>query len=188
MGIGTASPATPIHVLKTQSDNTDTMITLENNTTSASGSTRISMKTNRITSSATQVPEWVLNSNGVFRIVAAGDGDGAEFELDAAGFLKVNGGYRVNATTLNVPDFVFEPGYQLRPLEEVRAFVKENRHLPDVPSVAQISTQGLDMTEMQLRLLQKVEELTLYILQQQETICGSESRLDSLTGDVSPGE
>ena len=56
------------------------------------------------------------------------------------------------------------------PLNELRSFVETNRHLPEVPSADEVASDGLDMTAMQLRLLQKVEELTLYTLQQQKLI------------------
>lgn len=77
----------------------------------------------------------------------------------------VTGRLVVNNTTLNVPDYVFADDYALRSLAEVRAFIDENRHLPDVPSEADIKANGVDMTAMQMTLLKKVEELTLYTLE-----------------------
>ena len=88
--------------------------------------------------------------------------------------------FRVNGTTLNVPDYVFEPSYQLRTLEEVDAFITEHRHLPDMPSQQEVAEAGLDMTDMQLRLLRKVEELTLYAVKQQETIAQLEREIAAL--------
>jgi hypothetical protein len=73
---------------------------------------------------------------------------------------------------LNVPvaDYVFKPNYKLMPLPEVEQFVKANSHLPEIPSAAEITKNGLSMGEMQNKLLQKVEELTLYIIEQQKEI------------------
>ena len=65
------------------------------------------------------------------------------------------------------PDYVFRRGYRLRPLAEVGRYVQANHHLPDVPSVAQVQSQGVELAEMNATLLRKVEELTLYLLQQQ---------------------
>lgn len=68
------------------------------------------------------------------------------------------------------PDYVFEKNYPLRPLAEVKRFIDENKHLPNIPSAAQIEKEGIQLGEMSKKLMEKVEELTLYILQQQEQI------------------
>ena len=112
-------------------------------------------------------------------IIADGVNDGPELELSAGGDLTVQGNFISGATTLNVPDYVFGPDYALRPLAEVAAFIGTNRHLPEVPSAAEIAAQGLDMTDMQMRLLKKVEELTLYTLEQEEIIDTQKRRLQA---------
>lgn len=63
----------------------------------------------------------------------------------------------------NWPDFVFEEDYRLQPIEEVMLFVKEHKHLPGIPSAKEVAEKGQDLGEMNAKLLQKVEELTLYI-------------------------
>ncbi|PHR11080.1 MAG: hypothetical protein COA40_12130 [Aequorivita sp.] len=78
------------------------------------------------------------------------------------------------------PDYVFEnyfngfsemmPEYKVISLEELEVFLKENYHLPNVPSAATMQTEGISLKEMNLILLQKIEELTLYTLQQQKEI------------------
>lgn len=67
-------------------------------------------------------------------------------------------------------DYVFEPTFKLKSLKEVEKFIKENKHLPDVPSTSDVTKNGIDLAETQAILLQKVEELTLYIIQQQKEI------------------
>lgn len=67
-------------------------------------------------------------------------------------------------------DFVFDPDYNLRSLAEVEAFINGNKHLPEIPSEKQMTEDGLDMSKMQIKLLQKIEELTLYIIQQQKQL------------------
>ncbi len=67
-------------------------------------------------------------------------------------------------------DFVFQKGFQLKSLPEVENYVKTNKHLPDVPSAAEMQKNGLNMGEFQIKLLQKVEELTLYVIEQQKEI------------------
>ena len=70
----------------------------------------------------------------------------------------------------NWADYVFANDYSLMPLNEVEAFVKENKHLPNVPSAAEMVENGLDVAQMDAKLLEKVEELTLYIIEQNKQI------------------
>ena len=67
-------------------------------------------------------------------------------------------------------DFVFEEDYNLMPLTEVKQFITENKHLPNVPSAAEVEANGINLGEMNNILIQKVEELTLYILDLQNQI------------------
>ena len=87
--------------------------------------------------------------------------------------LDVNGTIRAREIKINLnsgADFVFEDDYNLRPIEEVYSFIKENKHLPEIPSAAEMVSNGLEMGEFQIKLLQKIEELTLYIIEQQKEI------------------
>ncbi len=59
---------------------------------------------------------------------------------------------------------MFRPGYRLRPLSEVSQFVQANGHLPDMPSEAEVKAQGVSLGDMQVRLLAKIEELTLHMI------------------------
>ncbi len=68
-------------------------------------------------------------------------------------------------TSASWSDYVFEPGYNLKPLSEVEAFVKTNKHLPGVPSAKAMVTNGLDVATMDAKLLEKIEELTLYMIE-----------------------
>ena len=70
---------------------------------------------------------------------------------------------RVNADA--GADFVFEEGYQLMTLEEVEAFVKKNKHLPEIPSEQEMIDNDLQLGDFSIKLLQKVEELTLYMIE-----------------------
>lgn len=77
----------------------------------------------------------------------------------------------VKVDLAQIPDYVFDDDYNLLPLEKVKAFIQENGHLPNVKSEAQFQEEGsISLTEMNLKLLEKVEELTLYIIQQEERI------------------
>lgn len=67
-------------------------------------------------------------------------------------------------------DYVFADDYALRPLSEVESFVKQNKHLPNVPSASELASDGLDLGKMQATQMQKIEELTLYIIELQKQI------------------
>jgi hypothetical protein len=68
------------------------------------------------------------------------------------------------------PDYVFEESYSLPTLDEVKSYIDENKHLPEVPSAKEMEAKGIDVGEMNMLLLKKVEELTLYVIQQQKQI------------------
>ncbi len=72
--------------------------------------------------------------------------------------------------TGSLADYVFDESYQLMPLHQVESYVKENKHLPEIPSATEAKDKGMNMGEMQNKLLQKVEELTLYVIEQQKQI------------------
>lgn len=73
-------------------------------------------------------------------------------------------------TTSNWADFVFNEDYKLMPLNEVESFLLKNKHLPNVPSAIEMVENGLDVAQMDAKLLEKVEELTLYIIAQNKQI------------------
>ncbi|SHM97010.1 tail fiber protein [Flavobacterium chilense] len=72
---------------------------------------------------------------------------------------------RVDMAGPLVPDYVFANDYKLKSLQEVEDFIKENKHLPEVPSAQEIEKNGLMLAEMNIKLLQKIEELTLYMIE-----------------------
>jgi len=73
-------------------------------------------------------------------------------------------------STIAWPDYVFKPDYKLMPLDELEGFIKANSHLPNIPTEAEVKTDGMNVAEMNAKLLQKVEELTLYVIEQQKQI------------------
>ena len=68
------------------------------------------------------------------------------------------------------PDYVFKEDYQLRSIEEIESFVKEHNHLPEIPSAKEFEQNGILQGEMDMNLLKKIEELTLYTIQQHKEI------------------
>jgi hypothetical protein len=66
------------------------------------------------------------------------------------------------------PDYVFEKKYKLRPLSEVRRYINMNNHLPEIPSAEVMEKDGVNLSDMNMKLLKKVEELTLYLISENE--------------------
>ena len=89
------------------------------------------------------------------------------------------------------PDYVFEryykgystlkSDYRMLDLKSLEAFLKENHHLPEIPSAKKLKEDGLELKKMNLLLLQKIEELTLYTLQQQKQLDALQSQVNLLT-------
>lgn len=77
-----------------------------------------------------------------------------------------------------VPDYVFDQSYDLRSLEEVKGYIDDYQHLPEVPSAQEMTKNGMHIAEMNLILLKKIEELTLYQIQLLERLEEVESKLD----------
>ena len=88
------------------------------------------------------------------------------YKLDVEGIIRAN---EVIVNTTGA-DFVFAPEYKLPTLSEVEFFIKENNHLPDMAPASEMKERGMNVSEMQTRLLQKVEELTLYTIEQNNAI------------------
>jgi len=99
-----------------------------------------------------------------------------QYELD------VNGTIRAKEVRVETgwADFVFADDYNLPTLKEVKLHINENKHLPGIPTESEVHANGVDLGEMQVKLLQKIEELTLYAIQQQETIDKLSSRIEEL--------
>jgi hypothetical protein len=83
-------------------------------------------------------------------------------------------------TTPEWSDFVFADDYKLMPLKQLEEYINEEKHLPEVPSAEEVVKEGVDLGQMQAKLLQKVEELTLYVIQQQKEISKQQKEIDAL--------
>lgn len=92
---------------------------------------------------------------------------GARTQINTTYKLEVNGTIRSMKVVVNTTgaDFVFDSTYKLSPLHDVESFIKKNHHLPGIDSAGLMQKNGLDIGDNQTLLLQKVEELTLYLLE-----------------------
>ncbi|MGQ7855251.1 hypothetical protein ACUN24_13535 [Pedobacter sp. WC2501] len=80
------------------------------------------------------------------------------------------GAREIKVSTNAGADFVFEPDYKLPDLNELEKFVKTNRHLPEIPTAKQMVDNGLNLGELNIKLLQKVEELTLHLIEKEKQL------------------
>jgi hypothetical protein len=76
----------------------------------------------------------------------------------------------VEVTLDAFPDYVFDEEYHLSPLSEVEKYIKENKHLPGIPAAKEVIENGLSIGEMNVKMMEKIEELTLYVIQLQKQV------------------
>ncbi|WP_374441919.1 hypothetical protein [Epilithonimonas sp.] len=110
---------------------------------------------------------WMSGNAGI-RMFTAGDST-PKFNIATNGNASLNGKFEakeVKVTLSPTADFVFEEKYDLPKLENVEKFIKENKHLPEVASAKEMEKEGVNVGEFQIKLLQKIEELTLYTIEQ----------------------
>lgn len=97
-----------------------------------------------------------------------------EYRLDIVGTVRA---HEIRVNTQKTADFVFEPDYQLPDLDSVKTFIQENKHLPGIPSAKQMEKEGVNVGNLQIDLLQKIEELTLHLIQATERAERQEKRI-----------
>jgi len=160
VGIGTASPSQNLHV---------------------AGNTCVTGNVGIGITSPTQKLHVVGNSyfNGN---VGIGTSNTFNYKLAVNGIIGAKE-VKVEATS-NWPDYVFGKDYKLLELSEIEQFVKENQHLPEIPSAKEIEENGINVGEMQGKLLLKIEELTLYVIEQQKSIEKLNTKIDNLEKEL----
>jgi len=150
----------------------------EENWTASANGTRIYFSTTP-NGTTTLTPRVVIKNDGK---VGIGTLTPSSLLHVSGGDIRVSGGSFIDdGVTLNAPDYVFEPDYSLMPIEKLRDFVTREKRLPNVPSAREIKGQGLNLSQFQMRLLEKVEELTLYTLTQDERIGVQQEQIAKLS-------
>lgn len=109
-------------------------------------------------------------------IVMGSSGDQVNFQVN--GELKTR---KVTVTNANWADYVFNKNYSLMPLEDVQSYINQNGHLPNIPSAEEVAENGQSLGDLQTKQMEKIEELTLYIIQQDQRISTLEQKLSELT-------
>lgn len=126
----------------------------------------------------------LLNQTGAVGVGVTAFKPGVKFQVNGGAY--VEGRVRCHevevalAPTFVWPDYVFNSSYKLRPLSEVESFINTNKHLPGVPSQEEVANTGVKLGEMNATLLQKVEELTLYMINLQKENDALKARVSNL--------
>lgn len=170
VGIGTTTPQAKLHIQFYNGQNTSYGLNLTTPTFHTPQNAANSYFL-RMQDEGAALPAFIVKGNGMVGIGTN----------DPQAMLSVNGeifSRKVRVSQDNWPDYVFTNRYQLLPLSDLKDFIRKNGHLPDIPTAEKISKDGQDLGEMNRLLLQKVEELTLYILQQENRIKKMEEKLE----------
>ena len=179
VGIGTDNPRKQLHIRGSSDAGgslNDTAIRLVNSSTTRLNRHMLSLVNNgtpQLIFTDTGLGlgnSWQLNPTGDGRFIINKPSSAAiEILVKPGGDMIIGGSLTTDMSV--VPDYVFEASYPLMPLGELEAFAKREKHLPNVPSAEEIGKTGkVNMTELQMKLLEKIEELTLYTLQQEDQI------------------
>jgi hypothetical protein len=194
IGIGTSTPARKLMIEGPDFELHDTYPFIFLNNTSATGNAGISIRYEG------DYRAWIYyddnqdvlrlnaeNGNGWRNdLIIKSDGSVCMGTTVAATGYKLSVDGKVICTEVRVealaswPDYVFGDDYDLMSLKELRQSVEENNHLPGLPSAAEVAENGILLGDMQTKLLEKIEELTLYTLHQDAQIEQLQQRLESL--------
>jgi len=174
LGLGTTGPSAKLHVV--------------NQNTDSGGNTFILGPTNQsnLRLGYHQDYSWI-QSHGGKPLILNSFGNNV-----AIGTISPSPGYKLTVKgsihaqevklDLNVPgpDYVFAPDYPLVSLEDTKAYIEQNKHLPGMPSSDEMQQNGVNLLEMNMKLLEKVEELTLHLIEQKERIELQSQRISEL--------
>ena len=135
--------------------------------------------------------DYTSASDGILTMRLSSNGNVSIGTTDPQGHkLAVNGDIIATKITVkpygNWPDYVFKPSYNLPSLSEVKTYIDQNQHLPDMPSEQEINKDGVDLGEIVKLQTKKIEELTLYLIQLKEENESFKSQLKEINNKLNP--
>ena len=181
VGIGTDQPTGSIHVLRTGSEKPS--LVLESTTSGAKWEIKANEITGRLTFkdlNGTTTP-FKFQPQAVENLFRVGILNNSTVDIN--GDLVITG--QCTEADGACADYVFEPDYALPSLDYVAGFIAKHGHLPNVPSASDIQKSGVNLAHFSGRLLEKIEELTLYTLMQRDTNTAQQEKIIELQATVS---
>jgi hypothetical protein len=131
--------------------------------------------------------KWNLTNQAESGNLLIGNGDGTKFLISPAGNVSLQGkleAKELKVTLTPTADFVFDQDYDLPKLEDVEKHIKEKKHLPEVASAEEMEKKGVNVGEFQIKLLQKIEELTLYTIEQNKQLKKQAEEIEILKNQI----
>lgn len=180
LGIGTTSPESKLHVEGTNNANSQIQLV---NTANNSNWSITPMVNDDILS-------FRANNNNylqVFNVHASGKVGIGTTDFTGSHLLRVEGGIGAREIIVEAgswSDFVFQSNYYLRTLEEVEEHINEKGHLPEIPNEQEVIDSGINLGAMDAKLLQKIEELTLYLIEQNKQNKEQQARIEQLESEL----
>jgi hypothetical protein len=185
VGIGTAYPATKLDVqggnMSVYNNSNPSYIVLGS---VASGKTNLNLGTSADANGSGVIQSVSVAGSAYGNTLINPDGGNVAIgTIDPHGYkLAVNGNAIATSMTVKLysawPDYVFKPTYKLPSLSAVKTYIEQNQHLPEMPSAQEVEKNGLNLGEMVKLQAKKIEELTLYLIEQQQRIDRLEKQLN----------
>ena len=178
-------------------DNAGLLINFDKSTNNNGSDVHLTINTNQ----GSPVVDWYIRNWGGSYVFNRGTNGGTGntvprqlFRIESNGNIVVPQGNaiidgkvsseEVKVEVLDIPDYVFAPEYELRTLQETKEFISTNKHLPEIPSEKEIlANGGIDLGDMNMRLLKKIEELTLYQIELMERLEKAEKKIQQLENE-----
>jgi hypothetical protein len=124
--------------------------------------------------------------------VLLGKADATGYAFKGSRTLNVLGGILADSVRVALSgdwaDYVFEADYPLLSPDALSTYIKSNKHLPGIPTAQEVASEGIQMAQLSTKLLEKIEELTLYMLRQQEEINDARKEIESLKAYIKKNE
>lgn len=181
VGIGTTNPAELLSV-GVASSNQGVGIQYDNNTYGRFGMVDPGANNDTYIGSFSN-NAFRLYSNSVERMRFTASGNVGIGTTSPTEKLSVNGNMsakKIIVTNIGWSDYVFGQDYKLISIGELETYIRSNKHLPDIPTEQQVKEHGVSLGDNQALLLKKIEELTLYVIQQQKEITGLHNRIKQI--------